>query len=85
MWGEAHYGLTDIKDVRVSREFVGLGETVTHCQTEEAGGACLSRKYQETVLTTCGCSPFNLRSHYGVGASVCSPSAPGLCCRSYGA
>ena len=37
MWGEGHYGLTDIKDVRVSREFVGLGETVTHCQTEEAG------------------------------------------------
>ena len=59
----------------MSREFVGLGETVTHCQTEEAGADCLSRKYQETVLTTCGCSPFSLRSHYGAAASVCSPSA----------
>ena len=73
--GGGHYGLTDIKDVRVSQEFVGLGEAVTQCQTKEAGADCLTRKHQETVLATCGCSPFSLRSHYGAEASVCSPSA----------
>ena len=75
MWGEGHYGLTDIKDVRVSREFVGLGETVTHCQTEEAGADCLSRKYQETVLATCGCSPFSLRF-----ISDCNKMSGSQCC-----
>ena len=59
----------------MSWEFVGLGPAVTHCQTEEAGAACLTRRYQETVLATCGCSPFSLRSHYGARAAVCSPSA----------
>ena len=59
----------------MSWEFVGLGQAVTHCQTEEAGAACLTRRYQEAVLATCGCSPFSLRSHYGARAAVCSPSA----------
>ena len=63
--GGGHYGLTYIKDVRVSQEFVGLGEAVTQCQTKEAGADCLTRKHQETVLATCGCSPFSLRSQYG--------------------
>ena len=63
--GGGHYGLTDIKDVRVSREFVGLGQAVTQCQTKEAGADCLARRHQETVLTTCGCAPFSLSSHYG--------------------
>ena len=75
--GGGHYGLTDIKDVRVSQEFVGLGEAVTQCQTKEAGADCLTRKYQETVLATCGCVPFSLRSQYGdqAGGEVCSSSS----------
>ena len=75
--GGGHYGLTDIKDVRVSQEFVGLGEAVTHCQTKEAGADCLTRKHQETVLATCGCAPFSLRSQYGAqaGGGVCSSSS----------
>ena len=75
--GGGHYGLTDIKDVRVSREFVGLGQAVTHCQTKEAGADCLTRRHQETVLATCGCAPFSLSSHYGTqaGVDVCSPSS----------
>ena len=60
-----HYGRTDIKDVCVSKEFVGLGDAVIHCQTEETRVDCLTRKYQETVLATWGCSPFSLRSQYG--------------------
>ena len=65
LYGEGHYGLSDIKDIEVSEEFVGLGEKVTHCQTEEYREDCLSRKYRERVLSQCNCSPFYLRSHYG--------------------
>ena len=61
----------------MSREFVGLGQAVTHCQTKEAGADCLTRRHQEIVLTTCGCAPFSLSSHYGTqaGVDVCSPSS----------
>ena len=59
----------------MSPEFVGLGQTVTHCQTQEAGADCLTRRHQETVLATCGCAPAYLRSQYGAETGVCSPSA----------
>ena len=59
----------------MSPEFVGLGQAVTHCQTQEAGADCLTRRHQETVLATCGCAPFYLRSQYGAGTGVCSPSS----------
>ena len=63
--GEGHYGLGDIREIQVTKEFVGLGEKVTHCQTEEYREDCLSRKYRERVLSQCNCSPFYLRSYYG--------------------
>ena len=65
MSGGGHYRLTEVKDVRVSQEFVGLGEAVTQCQTKEAGADCFTRKHQENVLETCSCFPFSLRSQYG--------------------
>ena len=63
--GEGHYSLSEIKDIEVTEEFVGLGEKVTHCQTEEYRVDCLSSKYREKVLSQCQCSPLSLRSHYG--------------------
>ena len=59
----------------MSQEFEGLGQAVTHCQTQEAGADCLTRRHQETVLATCGCAPAYLSSQYGAGTGVCSPSA----------
>ena len=63
--GEGHYGLSDIKEILVTKEFVGLGEKKTQCQTKEYREDCLSRKYRERVLSQCNCSPFYLRSYYG--------------------
>ena len=53
--GEGDYSLTDVKDIRVTEEFLGLGEEVTHCKTKEFRADCLTRKYQEKVLSSCGC------------------------------
>ena len=53
--GEGHYALRDVKTVEVTKEFVGLGEKVTHCQTEEYRVDCLSSKYREKVLSQCQC------------------------------
>ena len=32
---EGHYVLTDLKDVRVTEEFLGLGRDITRCQNVE--------------------------------------------------
>ena len=66
--GEGHYALRDVKTLEVTKEFVGLGEKVTHCQTEEYRVDCLSSKYREKVLSQCQCCPWNLRTHYGCEA-----------------
>ena len=77
LYGEGHYVLTAIKSIRVTEDFTGLGERTTNCQTGEFRADCLTRKQQETVLATCGCVPFSLRSQYGdqAGGEVCSSSS----------
>ena len=78
--GEGHYALSDVKTLEVTEEFVGLGEKVTHCQTEEYRVDCLSSKYREKVLSQCKCSSLSVRSHYGgeVGKSLKRTFSKGL-------
>ena len=76
--GEGHYVLSSIKQITVTEEFVGLGEKVTRCQTEEYRVDCLSRRFRDSLLASCKCSPWNLRSHLGSSLQVCSPA--GLDC-----
>ena len=64
--GRGRYALWAIKEVAVSKEFLGLGQEVTQCQTEEHRRECLSRKHKKKVLKHCKCSPFNMKSYYGL-------------------
>ena len=76
--GEGHYVLTDIKNIEVTDQFVGLGRTVTRCQTEEFRLDCQARRQKEKVLSQCRCAPYSLRSHYGEGPGqvpLCSAAA----------
>ena len=62
--GEGHYALTDVKDIKVTEEFLGLGQEITKCQTREFRADCVSRRYQEQVLASCHCAPLYIRSHF---------------------
>ena len=62
--GEGHYALEDIKDIKVTEEFLGLGQDITKCQTREFRADCVSRRYQEQVLASCHCAPLYIRSHF---------------------
>ena len=62
--GEGHYTLTAVKDIKVTEEFLGLGQEVTKCQTKEARADCVSRRYQEQVLASCHCAPLHIRSQF---------------------
>ena len=64
--GRGRYALWAIKEVAVSKEFEGLGQEVTHCQTEEHRRECLTRKHKKKVIKHCKCSPFNMKSYYGL-------------------
>ena len=70
--GEGHYALAAVKDIRVTEEFVGLGQGITHCQTEDFRADCVTRKLREKILQSCQCSPDYMRSYYGT--SVCRES-----------
>ena len=64
LYGEGNYALTDIKEIKVTEEFLGLGEKKTGCGREEVKGECESRRYRDQLLASCGCVPFSLASHY---------------------
>ena len=64
MYGEGNYALTDIKEIQVTEEFLGLGQEVTSCQTKEFRADCVSRRYQEQVLASCHCAPLHIRSQF---------------------
>ena len=64
LYGEGNYVLTDIKSIRVTEDFTGLGERTTNCQTGEFRADCLTRKYLVKVVETCHCVPFTISSHY---------------------
>ena len=58
--GEGDFSLTAIKEVRVTGEFLGLGHTVTRCQTEELRADCVSRRYRQLLQSSCSCLPLHL-------------------------
>ena len=64
LYGEGNYQLWTIKSIRVTEEFLGLGERTTDCQTEEFRADCLTRKYRAKLVDTCHCVPFALSSHF---------------------
>ena len=63
--GEGHYAITAVKDIKVRASYLGLGQEITKCQTEETKSDCLTRKLKDRVLRECGCAPFSMKSYYG--------------------
>ena len=64
LYGEGNFALTAIKSIRVTAEFLGLGERITQCQTGQSRADCLTRKYLARLLETCHCVPLTISSHY---------------------
>ena len=64
MYGEGNYALTDIKEIQVTEEFLGLGTAITDCQNKEYRSDWSSRQYQEKVASSCSCAPLNLKQFH---------------------
>ena len=59
--GDGNYALTGLKEIDVTKGFLGLDDKIKQCQTEETYRECRSKQYIETGVEKCKCIPFALR------------------------
>ena len=59
--GEGNYNLNELKMIEVTDSYLGLSQDTRGCQNEEPQDRCTTRVHRETLLTQCGCLPFNMR------------------------
>ena len=70
VFGEGNYALTDIKQIKVTEDFLSLGEQKTKCQDVEEYNHCLTRIYGQKILDICDCSPLSLKSFFPEKVSI---------------
>ena len=59
--GEGNYGVSDVKQVKVTESYLGLGP---NCQTGQNKADCIIWRHLERILATCHCAPFSLKSYF---------------------
>ena len=70
LYGEGHYGLANVKEIRVTHSYLNMGTSITGCQNVESREKCNSRKFAEVVLSKCNCVPFGKVSFYGLHSLI---------------
>ena len=60
--GEGIYNLNELKQINVTKSFLGMNQNKRGCQNEESLGSCRTRWYRNTMLDKCGCLPFSIRT-----------------------
>ena len=54
------YNLNNVKEIKVTDEFLTLDKTTINCQNYETLQDCKNRKYTNTILQQCNCLPFGI-------------------------
>ena len=52
--------MNNVKEVKVTHQFLGLDETIRNCQVEEELKDCESRKLIGSLMQKCKCLPFSV-------------------------
>ena len=60
------YNLNNVKEIRVTKDFLGLDRDVINCQNLESIETCKTRTYIAALMTKCGCVQFSIRQPYQV-------------------
>ena len=58
--GEGEYNLNVLTEITATDSYVGLGQAVTECQTEEPLYNCTTERYMGNILENCGCLPLTI-------------------------
>ena len=58
--GNGSYALSAVKEMRISDDFLSLGQDFTKCQVQEAYEDCTTRMYYAAMIKQCNCIPYSL-------------------------
>ena len=61
LFGEGNYAITDIKEVKVTEEFLGLDTATRGCHRNSELEHCETKTYIEKAKRHCHCIPSHLR------------------------
>ena len=62
LYGAGEYNLNVVKEVKATKSFYTLDETVRQCQNKESMEQCRQRIFLETAMNDCKCLPFKIMS-----------------------
>ena len=57
------YNLNNVKEMKVTEEFLTLHENIRNCQNTETILDCRSRKIVDRLLNECNCLPFSINQN----------------------
>ena len=55
------YNINILKEISVTESYLGLDQEIIKCQNIEPLDNCTTRQYITSLLSKCGCVPFNMR------------------------
>lgn len=61
LYGEGNYALTDVKEIKVTDDFLDLDIETRKCQHKEAFEDCTTRQHLYEVQMKCHCVPYNIK------------------------
>ena len=63
LYGAGNYGLTNVKQIDVTKNFLNLPTDIQLCQNDQSFEDCLTRYFKETIIRMCDCTPYQLRDY----------------------
>ena len=62
MSGEGTYMITNVKQFKVTKDYLTLDSAIKDCQNEEAFNECTTKMYFAAITNNCNCVPYGLRN-----------------------
>ena len=59
---EGDYNMVGVQGVKVSEDFIKLGQNTTQCQNEKPYEQCITDQYIDNIQRECNCVPFSIRT-----------------------
>ena len=63
LYGAGNYGLTNVKQIDVTKNFLNLPKDIQLCQNLKSFEDCLTTYFKNTINRMCGCTPYQLRDY----------------------
>ena len=64
------YNLNNVKEIKVTNEFLALDKSIRNCQNDESLEDCKSRKNIEAMVKQCNCLPFGISNNDKVNCKM---------------